>query len=167
MFRAILFSLSLVIVACSPQSNQVSLCGEPIEKVGDQGAFSATIDHPELPGVFVKSERGKVSVGIFQTGTCEPYLQLGDSDSDGVFDLLTYSALSQDGELLVDVEDYGMDGQPEFILNHSNSTASVFYQGSWYTVEGIGPNGEKPSVSIKGQRRLLADVLEEIGRRPF
>jgi hypothetical protein len=111
------------------------------------------------------SERGKISVGVFQAGTCSPYLQLGDRDADGVFDLLTYSALSEDGENLVDVEDYGMNGQPDFILNHAASTASVFYHGTWYSVDGIG--GGSPSVEIDGERRSLKEVLDEIGRAPF
>ncbi len=65
---------------------------------------------PNMPNVLVSSVNGKTGVGIFQANTGQPYLTLGDTD--GVFDMLTYSSLSADGELLDDVEDYGMDGQP-------------------------------------------------------
>lgn len=167
MLRATVLVLSFLSAACSPKNNTVTLCGDPVQKGSDPSGVVATIDQTGLPNVFVNSEKGKVSVGIFQMGTCEPYLQLVDSDSDGVFDLLIYSAMSHDGQVLVSVEDYGMDGQPDFILNFSDSTASVFYEGAWSSVDGIGPGGEQPSVEIEGQRRALGDVLEDIGRRPF
>ena len=167
MLRGNILVLLLLSAACSRQDDTVTLCGEPIQHGGDPDAVSATIDHPQLPAVIVGSENGKVGIGVFQAGSCAPYLQLGDSNADGVFDFLTYSALSPAGETLVDVEDYGMDGQPDFILNHTDSTAAVFYQGAWYPVDGLGTSGDEPSVTIDGQRRALASVLEEIGRRPF
>ena len=167
MFRIAVAASFLLMASCSSNDDGLTLCRESIEMGSDPDALVATIDNPQLPGVFVVSERGKTSVGIFQTGTCVPYLQLGDRDSDGVFDLLTYSALSKDGKVLATVEDYGMDGQPDYILDFTNSTASVFYRGSWYPVAGIGEGGEGPTVEIDGNRRSLRDVLEENGRQPF
>lgn len=165
MTRVSLLSALLLVSACTPLENEFSICGEVLTDSSDPSAFAQTIANPGLPNVLAMSESGKTSVAVFQKGTCSPYLQLGDRDSDGVFDLLTYSALSEDGETLVNVEDYGMDGQPDLILNHAAATASVFYQGTWYPVSGVG--GGTPSVSIDGQRRPLKEVLEEIGRVPF
>ena len=151
--------------ACTVQDHAPSLCGESVMRGSDRAGRVETIDTPELPGVFVTSEHGKVSVGVYQAGTCAPYLTLGDRDADGVFDLLTYSALSDDGRVLVEVEDYGMDGQPDFILNFAESSASVYYRGTWYAVDGVGKGSS--SVRIDGQPRPLTDVLAEIGRVPF
>ena len=128
-------------------------------KVPTGSAFAETIANPGLPNVLATSERGKTSVAVFQTGTCSPYLQLGDRDSDGVFDILTYSALSEDGEILVNVEDYGMDGQPDLILNHTEATASVFYQGAWYPVDGVGGG------HAKRQYRWSTATIERSSRR--
>ena len=163
------FALVAVIglVACESTKNAPTLNGNPIIRGGDPNAVYDTIDLPDLPSVILTSENGKVGLGVFQAKTGIPYLSVGDADNDGAFDFLTYSSLSVDGELLVEVEDYGMDGQPDFILNYRESSASVFYNGTWLAVTGIGPGGEPPTVDIDGDIRPLDEVLVEIGRRPF
>ncbi len=163
------FALLAVIglVACESTENAPTLNGNPVIRGGDPNAVFDTIDLPNLPSVFLTSSNGKVGLGVFQAKTGIPYLTLGDVDGDGVFDLLNYSSLSADGELLVEVEDYGMDGQPDFILNFRESSASVFYNGTWLAVTGIGPGGPPPTVDIDGDIRPLDEVLVEIGRRAF
>ncbi len=86
-----------------------------------------------------------------------------DDDNDGVFDLLTYSALSESGQTLVDVEDYGMDGQPDFILNYEDSTASVFVDGRWHDVEGIGT--DSVTVLLNGEQIPLSEVVTDLRER--
>ena len=166
MARIVLFVVVLTLVACSPSHEPPTLCGEPVVHGAAPIAIVDTVDLPNLPNVFLSKENGKVGIGVFQAGTCEPYLTLRDADDDGVFDLLTYSSLSPDGEVLVEVEDYGMDGQPDFILDVESSSATVFYHGSWYPVSGIG-TGNTATVEIEGRSRPLQDILKELGREPF
>ena len=128
---------------------------------------SGSIELPGMPTVFLSSHKGTIHLGVFQANTGEPYVVFGDTDSDGVFDMLTYSSLSADGEWLAEVEDYGMDGQPDFILNFEKNSGSVFYDGAWREVRGLGPETPRATVEIEGEIRLLKDVLAEIGRRPF
>lgn len=169
MTRIILVLASGWMVGCAPcsVSPPETFQGELILAGADPDAVSDTIDLPNLPSVSVSSVNGKTGVGIFQANTGQPYLTLGDTDSDGVFDMLTYSSLSADGEVLVDVEDYGMDGQPDFILNFKDNSASVFYNGVWLPVSGVGLEPPGATVEIEGENRPLNDVLAEIGRRPF
>ena len=119
-----------------------------------------------VPTVFLRSDGNSTGLAIFQSKTGAPYLTVTDSDNDGIFDLLTYSSLSEDGEALVDVEDYGMDGQPDFILRNTDSSASVFYEGRWLPVNGIG-SGRNATVLVNGKERDLAEVLAEVGRKAF
>ncbi len=133
----------------------------------DPDVVSEAIDVPGLPTVLLTSAKGTTSLAVYQANTGQPVVVLGDTDNDGIFDMLTYSSLSADGELLVDVEDYGMDGQPDFILNFEKNSGSVYYDGSWREVRDLGPNTPRATVEIDGEIRLLHDVLTEIGRRPF
>jgi hypothetical protein len=126
----------------------------------------ATIDRSGQPAVMMTYSESDVALAIFQAGTGKPYLTLRDSDGDGAFDLLTYSSLSASGEWLGEVEDYGMDGQPDYILNVKEKAAKVFYNGSWYPVSGIGSTAGA-SVSINGKTVPLDEVLAELGRGAF
>ncbi|MEL7185351.1 MAG: hypothetical protein AAFN50_02805 [Pseudomonadota bacterium] len=103
---------------------------------------------------------------MFQANTGEPYLQLLDSNNDGVFDLLTYYVMSAEGEMLTETHDYGMDGQPDFILNYTDNTGSVFYGDSWYEVSDLGTK-QGPTVLIDGRSRALDSVLTEIGQGAY
>jgi hypothetical protein len=126
----------------------------------DPNAVVRTIDEPDYPAVLLTHENGVVGIGIFQSETGSPVLTLRDDNNDGVFDLLTYYALSGSGESLVDVEDYGMDGQPDLILNHKIPSASVFVDGRWYEAEGVGT--DSVTVEIAGKRVSLKDVVAEL-----
>jgi hypothetical protein len=154
---------------CAPYSDSRPqiLHGEPILAGTDPDAVADSIDLPGLPTALLTSAKGKTGLAVFQANTGEPYLTLGDIDSDGVFDMLVYYSLSAGGETLAAVEDFGMDGQPDCILNFKDNTGSVFYDGSWREVHDLGPNTPNATVEIDGENRLLRDVLTEIGRRPF
>ena len=154
MVRIFVLIATLGTVACAPPDEVKTLGGVSIMKGGNPDAVVDTIDVEGLPGVFLSNENGEVRIGVFQAKTGVPYLQLLDSDHDGAFDLLTYSSISAEGELLVDVHDYGMDGQPDFILNYKENTASVFYENSWYEVIGMS-TGQRPTVTIHGTSRQL------------
>ena len=157
---------SIMVCGCGGNDNAQTFQGEPV--LGRDGVNVVTdkIDRAGLPAVFLTSTEGNVELGVFQAETGKPYLTLRDSDGDGVFDLLTYSTLSESGEVLVEVEDYGMDGQPDLILNHTEKKASVFYQSSWHEVSGVGTD-QPASIEIDGQSLLLEDVLDEVGRNAF
>lgn len=156
-------------VGCAPYSDSrpQTLQGDAVLVGSDPDAVTDVIDLPGLPTALLTSANGKTGLAVFQANTGEPYLTLGDTDGDGVFDMLVYYSLSAAGETLAAVEDYEMDGQPDFILNFEDNTGSVFYAGSWREVHDLGPNTPKATVEIDGEVRQLNDVLTEIGRRPF
>ena len=152
----------VVLASCTTDENPTTLQGEPLVSGADPDAVVRTIDLPDYPAVFLVHEKGAVNIGIFQPETGSPVLQLRDDNNDGIFDLLTYSALSEAGEVLVNVEDWGMDGQPDLILNHQDSSASVFVDGSWHEVDGIGTRDV--TVLLDGKRVALKEIVTTLGR---
>ena len=156
----------LVSYGCGGTDKGETFQGESVLGEGSGTLVIDKIDRAGLPAVLLTSTEAKVDLGIFQAQTGQPFLTLRDSDNDGVFDLLTYSSLSVTGEVLVVVEDYGMDGQPNLIMNHREKKASVFYQGTWHEVIGVG-SGQAASIVIDGKSLLLKDILDEAGRSAF
>ena len=158
---ALLASVGLMsLTSCSVEDTPETLQGEPLVAGGDPEAVVLTIDDERFPAVFLSDENGSVNLGVYQVRTGSPALTIRDADNDGVFDRLTYSALSASGETLVDVEDYGMDGQPDFILNHQVPSASVFIDGTWYEADGVGT--DSVTVEIDGKRVSLKEVVAEL-----
>ncbi|MEM9386433.1 MAG: hypothetical protein AAGA68_15360 [Pseudomonadota bacterium] len=160
-------SLALVLIvatymsACDQEIAATTFQGQPL-RGGTPDAVVLTIDDQRLPSVLVSRSKGSVNLGVFQANTHAPMLTLRDQDNDGVMDLLTYSALSADGKVLVAVEDYGMDGQPDFIFNRQARSAQVFYRGHWRKVDGVGTGST--TVDVEGDRLPLTRVMGEIGR---
>ena len=150
----------VLLVSCTGDENPTTFQNEPLISGLDPNAVVRTIDEPDYPSVLLTNENGAVGVGIFQPETGSPVLTLRDDNNDGVFDLLTYSALSASGESLVDVDDYGMDGQPDLILNYEDKTASVFVDGQWHSVDGVATNDA--TVLLNDKRVSLAEVLNTI-----
>ena len=150
----------LVLASCTAKENPTTFQNEPLISGADPNAMMRTIDEPDYPAVMLTHENGVVGIGIFQPKTGRPFLTLRDDNNDGVFDLLRYSALSESGESLVEVEDYGMDGQPDLILNYQGKTASVFVDGDWHTVDGVTTNGA--TVLLDDERVSLAEVLNAL-----
>gem|GEM_PF-3681473 len=153
---------SLMLASCAGDDQPTTFQGGALVSGSDSNSVVLTIDDARYPAVALIEEHGVVGLGVFQKETGSPVLTLRDADNDGVFDLLTYSSLSASGESLVDVEDYGMDGQPDFILNHQESSASVFVDGQWHDVDGVGT--DQVSVMIGTERVALRDVLAGLGR---
>ena len=149
-------------VGCAPytDSRPQTPQGNPTLVGSESSVDTDMIDLPGLPTALLTSAKGKIGLAVYQANTGEPYVTLGDTDGDGVFDMLVYYSLSA-------VEDYGMDGQPDFILNFEDNTGSVFYDGSWREVHDLGPNTPNATVEIDGEDQLLHDVLTKIGRCPF
>ena len=166
MSRIFIIALLSVLFGCAVQSNPATFQGEPLFNPADSGESIATIDRQGQPAVIMTYSESDVGIGIFQAHTGEPYLTLRDSNGDGVFDLLTYASLSASGEWLGEVEDYGMDGQPDFILNSKKKTATVFYNGNWHPVSGLG-SGSGATVSIDGETVPLKEILTKLGRGAF
>lgn len=155
------FSLAvLVLASCTANENPTTFQNDPLIQGAHPNALVRTIDEPGYPAILLTHENGVVSVGIYQPETGRPVLSLRDDESDGVFDLLTYSALSESGKTLVEVDDYGMDGQPDLILNYQASTASMFFDGEWHAVDGVG--SRDATVLINGKRIPLKDALNTI-----
>ena len=150
----------LSLCSCMGEDRPTSFQGEPIVKGGDPHAVVLTIDDPAYPAVLLTYEKGAVGIGIFQPRTGSPVLTLRDDNNDGVFDLLTYTALSDTGEALIEVVDYGMDGQPDFILNLRESNATVYVDGTWHPVAGVGT--DDVTVEINGQIRSLVEVVPKL-----
>jgi len=165
MSRAVIIGAIVLVFGCVPSDDLPTLNGNSVAG-GTSDTVVETIDIPHLPTVLLQSDGTSTELAMFQAETGAPYLTVRDSDNDGLLDLLTYSSLSEDGDVLVDVEDYGMDGQPDFIVRHKDSSASVFYEGQWLPVSGIG-TGQTATVVVNGEERTLADVLDELGRNAF
>ena len=152
-----------VMASCTADENPTTFRGEPLIIGADPNAVIRTIDDPNYPAVMLTRESGAVGIGIFQRETGSPVLTLRDADNDGVFDLLTYTSLSATGEALVDVVDYGMDGQPDHILNFQVPSASVFVDGRWHEVDGVGT--ENVTVEIDGRRVSVTEILAELRQK--
>lgn len=152
----------MMLASCTGDDKPTTFQGGELTSGSDSNSVVLTIDDSRYPSVLLTHEHGGVGLGVFQKATGTPVLTLRDSDNDGVFDLLTYSSLSVSGETLVVVEDFGMDGQPDFILNYQESSASVFVDGEWHNVDGVGT--DQVSVMIGDERVALKDVLVPIGR---
>lgn len=159
---AILLSI-LGLASCISQHSPRTFQGEPLSG-SDLNSVAHTIDAPGYPSVLLSAGRGEHSLGIFQAMTHQPYVTMLDSNGDGVFDLLTYSVLSKDGEILYEVEDYGMDGQADLKIDHINSIAKVFYEGTWHEAKFAGPN---TVVVIDGGSVPLHELVNEIRRNIF
>ena len=101
---------------------------------------------------------------IFQKKSGQPYVSVNDTDGDGVLDFLTYSVLNAEGELILSVEDFGMDGQADFKLNFLTGEAWVFWENEWR--QAIGSNSERYIV-VNEQRITLKDALDRLGRNVF
>lgn len=161
MVRYVTPKVLLIMTACSPENPPQTLNSEPLIPGGDPEAIARTIDHPALPPVLATSEQNGVSVGVFQRGTGMPYLALNDSDNDGVFDLLTYSVLDADGNLLIEVEDFGMNGQADMRVNFATDAVQVFYEKQWLEAKKIGTGR---FVAVDGVDVPLHLILDELGR---
>ncbi len=138
----------------------------PSFAAGDPRAL--TIEDEDAPHVFVSiGQESEFSngIGIFQRTTGRPYATFLDKDGDGVFDLLTYSVLDAHGDIISEVEDYGMDGQADFKLNFRDRSAEVFYLGEWREVQGFGERD--PWIEYGDRQRPLKEVLAELGRDGF
>ena len=72
----------------------------------------------------------------------------------------------EEEEVISEVEDYGMDGQPDFIVDYQTNSGSIFYLGAWRDVSGLGGGGT-PTIEVDGERREIEDVLAELGRGAF
>lgn len=141
------------------------ICLLPIVAAAEPAVYQ--IDADDAPHVFVtigEESQNSAGIGIFQRTTGKPYLTLRDNDGDGVFDLLTYSVLNSEGERIMEVEDYGMNGQADFKVNYQSGRASVFYEGQWR--ETSGPKQDR-YVVVDGTSIPLTEVLSEIGRPDF
>lgn len=166
MSRSLTLLAVLGLVSCSPRDDSPTLLGEPVHDTADPNEIIETIDVPNLPNVLLTAANGEVALGIYQAKTGQPHVTLKDANGDGVIDLITYASLSENGDLLAEVEDYGMDGQPDFIVDYQTNSGSIFYLGAWRDVSGLGGGGT-PTIEVDGERREIEDVLAELGRGAF
>ncbi|WP_415884560.1 hypothetical protein [Neptuniibacter sp. QD34_54] len=121
--------------------------------VGDYRQFDQEnywlVAHKDKPGFAFFSSKSKLVA------------QLSDSDGDGVVDLLIYSTLDEEGKQRIEYEDYGMDGEMDLRTIYpegrtGNSSYELAYLGTWYKLEGKGPN-----LHIKVGNQSIPVVNEE------
>ena len=163
--RKFVVGLLLFTCACAKEAPP-TLGGEPVIFGNDPNAIVKTIDHPALFGVATSIDHGRTGLGVFQKGTGKPYLTLLDTDSDGVVDLLTYYVLDADGNELMSIEDFGMDGQADFKIDFVSDVVQVFYRGEWR--EGIRRDGSRGmDIRVGNDQVPLSTVLSELGRDDY
>ena len=165
MMRLVLV-FQLILLGCTTTAVMpVTFHGEEIFRGGDPDAIVQTIDHTDLPSVFVSMEKGTTGVQIFQKGTHSPYLGLTDGNNDGIFDQLSYYVLGSDGTVLTEIEDFNMDGQADLRTSFSTSRVELFYRGEWRAVVGEGSNRH---ITIDDTEVPFTQALEQLkGKRPF
>lgn len=108
------------------------------------------------------NEDNSYGVDIFQKSSGKPYVSVTDVNGDGVLDILTYDVLSVEGELLLTVEDYGMDGQADFKIDFKTGQTWVYWRNQWR--EAKGENSNK-FILIDQQRLPLATVVETLRKK--
>jgi hypothetical protein len=123
-------------------------------------AIIHVIDEPDLPSVLLTQDEGRIYLGIYQAGTGVPILTMSDNNEDGLFDQLTYSTVSQTGNVTAVVEDYGMDGQPDLVLNVADKRGKLLYEGKWRQIKGFGSSSV--TIEADGDIRELSDVIGEM-----
>lgn len=148
------------------ESLRASQLGTDLKKTGES-SIMVNISHPNSPsiGMSIGNDKYKsTGIGIFQKGTGKPYVTIEDINGDGVFDSLRYSVLSKNGEWLVEVEDYGMDGIADFRMYIKEKRSEVFYQGKWLPVNKE-PNGSW--VLVNKEKIPLNEMFNRLGRNKF
>ncbi len=119
------------------ESAQADELGADLKPSGDQfQVLSATADG--LFKVLVEKGRpmsagGGVSVVHDKSGA--PMLSTADRNGDGRIDMLTYSVLDQDGQTVVLVTDYDVDGQADLRVHLQESYAEIWHEDRWYRIE--------------------------------
>jgi len=98
------------------------------------------------------------SVGIFAGPKGGPILVAADNDGDGSLDFLSYSVLDEAGESVLEVDDYGADGQADLRLHFRERYNELWHADRWYRVEkrdgrqGIVVDGEWLDVRVENDR---------------
>ncbi|MDM3871741.1 hypothetical protein QSV34_10305 [Porticoccus sp. W117] len=145
--------MKILATFCAALSS-ASLCAEPVTHI---------IGNENTPDVYMTVDggsEGSVSIGIYQRTTDKPYVTLADIDGDGVFDLLSYSVLDKNGGHIMEVEDYGMDGQADFKTNMFSGAASIHINGEWY--ESVGSTDEDRYFLIGKKKVLVREAVHEM-----
>jgi hypothetical protein len=107
----------------------------------------------EIPGkptlLFELDRRANNSIGIVMSHPKSgyPMLQVGDDDGDGRLDFLSYTVLDSNGNSLVQITDYEMDGQPDLKFHLDAGYMELWHDGQWLKIE---KNGDQRGVWSKG-----------------
>ena len=94
-----------------------------------------------VPGSFgVLVEKGRdISAGgglvVTHARTREILLSVGDPNADGRLENLRYYKVDEAGKAILEVEDYDVDGQPDFRLNLVEHTMELWHADRWYRLE--------------------------------
>ena len=99
---------------------------------------------PGMPGL---TKEGQVVINLFRNGRVSvmdtgasitisetvneklqniPRVGLSDFDGDGIYDRLVYSAFDEEGDIMVDVTDFDLDGQADFKLKQKGNKTESF-----------------------------------------
>lgn len=87
-----------------------------------------------------RESSGSGGVGIYHRKSGTPMLSAGDKDGDGQFDVLSYSAVDNNGTATLTVIDYDVDGQPDIRVHLKDGYSEIWHNDRWYRIESRGNN---------------------------
>ncbi len=129
----------------------------------DKTKILTVLNHSESPSIQLSigtdGNKGNEII-VFQKKTNSVYIQASDYNGDGILDLLSYSSLSESGDILLDSFDYGVDGQIDLKINFKNGVISVHRNGRWY--KSIGSEVKGKYFLINGQKVSVKTALKEL-----
>lgn len=94
-------------------------------------------------------------VGIFHRDSKTPMVSLGDTTGDGQIDALSYTVVNEQGAAVVDVVDYGADGQADMRVHYGEGLVELWYNERWYDVE---KRGDVRGIEVDGQFREARNI---------
>lgn len=136
-----------------------SFLGGKILEKNDLGkeTLIANLSHPKTFKVSIGfNSYGNNDSGIeIRNNNLEMPLFVIDYNGDGILDHLRYRVFNLSNDPIKTIDDFGMDGQIDYIHDHITGTTSIFYKERWYELED-----NKNTIIIDGEVISLESILK-------